>query len=252
MQQVQKFPPVLICLTTPKSSSMEKGQHWSSFGHCPYSVSLQINLHRVHSCSGFQASNPTRLSQPQKNSSNNENGQKCRWDSAPNILWVRGRTAFLCTALLATPIFSKSLSTVSPDSCNLSVQSPRTSARRKSFWELGESGCCSFRSLQQLFLSLPWETYCTGVLGTTKEESCSWVGTCQLSSPALAVWCWRSNFRLNDCGNCGIKTKSWLQWTKWPRSASFSPEGYWVSTSSDALNLGLQISSAAAIWERKN
>lgn len=71
-----------------------------------------------------------------------------------------------------------------------------------------------------------------------------------VSLPALAVWSWRSNFHLNN----SVEIEVWKpedkckKHPKWPRFALFSPQGYWVSTSSDAWNLGLQISSAVSIW----
>lgn len=41
-----------------KNSSMKKGHSWSSSGHFPPVVILQIKLHKVINCSGFQESNP--------------------------------------------------------------------------------------------------------------------------------------------------------------------------------------------------
>lgn len=89
------------------NGSMKKGQCWSSSGHFPYVVILQVNLQRVYNCSGLQANNPTSLSEFQKNCFNNKNGQKWCWDSEPNMFWQRVGTALLWSALLlATLIFA--------------------------------------------------------------------------------------------------------------------------------------------------
>lgn len=87
----------------------------------------------------------------------------------------------------------------------MSVQSPRTSARRTLFWEPGESRCCSFQitvthislsSLRNFSLFLLHGSSGMEHSGHYKAGNLPMSG--YMSSPALPVWRWRSNFHRNN------------------------------------------------------